>query len=294
MTTSTAKAVQRVIVAILVLNLLVAAVKVVYGAMSASLAVTSDALHSLLDAASNVGALMVLRLASAPPDEGHPYGHRKIEIVAAAMVGVLISTAAFRFAWSAIEALVEGRPPPDVSVFGIVVMATTLVVNIGVAVYEHRRGKELGSPFLVADAAHTASDVVVTTGVIAALVLSRAGVARADAVAALLVMAVIARVAWKILAANVGVLVDRAMIPADAVRAVALGVPGVEGCHRIRTRGLEGAVQIDLHLLVDGAQPVREAHGLSHRVEDALRKKFPEIVDVTIHVEPEDEEDEGL
>jgi cation diffusion facilitator family transporter len=291
---NTARAVQRVIVAILILNLLVAGVKVVYGVVSGSLAVASDALHSLLDAASNVGALMVLRYASAPPDEDHPYGHRKIEIVAAAMVGVLISTAAIRFAWSAIEALLEGHQPPEVTVLGLAVMAGTLVVNVAVAVYEHRRGKQLGSPFLVADAAHTASDVVVTTGVIASLALSRAGVAQADAVATLLVMAVIARVAWKILASNLGVLVDRAMVAADGVRAVALGVRGVEGCHRVRTRGLEGAVHLDLHLLVDGAMPVREAHRLSHEVEDALRRRFPEIVDVTIHVEPEDEEDEGL
>ena len=294
MTVSTAKAVRRVLVAILLLNLLVAGAKVIYGATSGSLAVASDALHSLLDAASNVGALMVLRLAAAPPDEGHPYGHRKIEIVAAAMIGILITTAAVRFAWSAVEALVENRPPPEVSLAGLLLMAATLVVNVIVAVYEHRKGKQLGSPFLVADAAHTASDVFVTVGVIAALALTRVGVGRADAVAALVVMVVIARVAWKILAANLGVLVDRAMIASDEVREVALAVPGVAGCHRVRTRGLEGAVQMDLHLLVDGDLPVREAHGLSHKVEDALRRRFPEIVDVTIHVEPEDEEDEGL
>jgi cation diffusion facilitator family transporter len=181
-----------------------------------------------------------------------------------------------------------------VAAYGILLMAATLVVNVFVAIYEHRRGKQLGSAFLVADAAHTASDVLVTIGVIAALALTRTGVGRADAVAALLVMAVIARVAWKILAANLGVLVDRAMIPADAVRDVALSIPGVAGCHRVRTRGLEGAVHLDLHLLVDGRLRVREAHGLSHRVEDALRRRFAEIVDVTIHVEPDDEEDEGL
>jgi divalent metal cation (Fe/Co/Zn/Cd) transporter len=89
-----ARAVQRVVIGILVLNLAVAAAKAAYGAISGSLAVTSDALHSILDAASNVGALMVLRVAAAPPDAGHPYGHRKVEIVAAAMVGILISTAA--------------------------------------------------------------------------------------------------------------------------------------------------------------------------------------------------------
>lgn len=289
-----ARAVQRVVVEILVLNLIVAAAKSAYGATSGSLAVTSDALHSILDAASNVGALVVLRVAAAPPDAGHPYGHRKMEIVAAAMVGILISTAALRFAWSAVEALITGRAPPEVAGYGLVLMAGTLVVNVGVAVYEHRRGKQLGSAFLVADAAHTASDVVVTIGVIGSLILTRMGVARADAVAALLVMAVIARVAWKILAANVAVLLDRAMLPWKRVKDTAMAVEGVVGCHRVRTRGLEGAVHIDLHLLVDGDLRLREAHGISHAVEAALRREFPEIVDVTIHIEPDDEEDEGL
>jgi cation diffusion facilitator family transporter len=289
-----ARAVQRVVAAILVLNVLVALVKGVYGWLSGSLAVASDALHSLLDAGSNVVGLVVLRYASHPPDEEHPYGHRKIEIVAAAAIGVLITAVAVSFAWSAVEALVGERPAPVVSGRGIALMAGTLVVNLFVAIYEWRRGKALGSAFLVADAAHTASDVFVTIAVIGSLALSRAGVARADAIAALIVMAVIARVAWRILAANVGVLVDHARISADAVRAAVRTVPGVEGCHRIRSRGPEGAVQLDLHLLLEGAMTLREAHRRSHLVEDALRKRFPEIVDVTIHMEPEDEEDEGL
>jgi cation diffusion facilitator family transporter len=286
--------VQRVVVGILVLNLLVAVAKSAYGAVSGSLAVTSDALHSFLDAASNVGALMILRIAAAPPDADHPYGHRKIEIVAAAFIGVVIAAAALRFAWSAIESLIEGHAPPTVTGYGLAVMGGTLVVNVGVALYEHRRGKELGSAFLVADAAHTASDVLVTIGVIGALVATALGVARADAIAALVVMVVIARVAWNILSANVGVLVDRAMIPWKSVRDTVMSVEGVVGCHRVRTRGVESAVQIDLHLLVDGDQTLRKAHAVSHAVEARVRDAFPQIVDVTIHIEPDDEEDEGL
>src|SRR4029078_7171841 len=92
-----------------------------------------------LDAPSSGGARRVLRVAAAPPDAGHPYGHRKMELVAAAMVGILISTAARRFAWSPVEALISGGAPPEVAGYGLVLMAGTLVVNVGVAVYEHRR-----------------------------------------------------------------------------------------------------------------------------------------------------------
>jgi cation diffusion facilitator family transporter len=286
--------VRRVVLGILVLNLAVAAAKAGYGWVSGSLAVASDALHSLLDASSNVVAMFVLRMAAAPPDEGHPYGHHKMEIVAAAMTGVLIAAASLRFGWSAIEAIATGQKPPDVSVAGLVIMATTLVVNVWVAWYEHRRGVELGSAFLVADAAHTKSDVYVTIAVIVSLGLSRARIDYADSLVALFVLAVIAMVAWRILQSNLGILVDRAVIDATAVRQAATAIEGVTGVHRVRSRGPEGAVHLDLHLQVDGALSLRQAHGISHRVEDALRRKFPGVIDVTIHVEPEEEPEESL
>ena len=286
--------VQRVVVTILWLNLAVAAAKAAYGFSVGSLAVASDAIHSLLDAASNVVGMVALRLAATPPDEGHPYGHHKIEIVAAAMVGILIAGGSLRFAYEAIHALALGREPPAVTTAGFVVVGATLVVNLFVARYEARRGRELGSPFLLADAAHTASDVLVTIAVLFSLAASRLGLSWADPVGALAVLVVIARVAWRILASNLGVLVDRAVVSADEVRQAALQVEGVAGIHRVRSRGLEGAIHLDLHLQVDGGLLLRDAHEISHKVEQRLRERFPGVVDVTIHVEPEDEPEEGL
>jgi cation diffusion facilitator family transporter len=286
--------VQRVVFAILWLNLAVAAAKGIYGFWSGSLAVASDAVHSLLDGASNVVGLVALRMAATPPDEGHPYGHHKIEIVAAAMVGILIAGGSLRFAWDAIDALVSGRHAPAVTISGYVTMGGTLAVNLFVATYEARRGRQLGSAFLQADAAHTASDIAVTVAVLVSLAVSHRGAAWADPVCALVVLVVIARVAWRILSSNLAVLLDRAVVNADHVREAVLAVSGVTGCHRIRSRGLEGATHVDLHLQVDGDLPLRDAHEISHRVEEKIRTDFPGVVDVTIHIEPEDEPEEGL
>jgi cation diffusion facilitator family transporter len=291
---TTAKAVQRVILEILALNLAVAIAKAGYGWFSGSLAVTSDALHSLLDAASNVVGVVVLRIALAPPDDEHPYGHRKMEIVAAAFIGVLIASGSLRFAWSAIDALLSRRAAPQVTAAGFVVMAATLLVNLWVARYEHRRGRELGSAFLVADAAHTKSDIYVTIAVIGSLVATRLRVRSADPLVALGVLAVIAWVAWRILSANLGILVDRAILDARRVREAASAVTGVTGAHRVRSRGIEGAVHLDLHLQLDGELTLREAHAISHAVEDRLRQTFSGLVDVTIHTEPAEEPEEGL
>lgn len=289
-----ARQVQRVLYAILWLNLLVAAAKGVYGWWSGSLSVASDAIHSLLDAASNVVGMVALRLAASPPDSDHPYGHRKIEIMAASLVGVLIAGASLRFAWSAVEALITHRQPPTVSYAGLGLMAGTLVVNLFVAAYEARRGKQLGSQFLIADAAHTASDVLVTIAVIVALVGAKFGFAWADPVGALIVLVVVARVAWRILYANLSILLDHAVLDPARVREIVTAVAGVTSCHRVRSRGVEGAVLLDLHIQLDGELPLRAAHEISHAVEDALRAGIEGVVDITIHIEPEGDEEEGL
>ncbi|HTE51224.1 MAG TPA: cation diffusion facilitator family transporter [Kofleriaceae bacterium] len=288
------RAVRRVLLGILVLNAAVFAAKAAYAVWSGSLAIASDAVHSLLDAAANVIGLVVLRFAHAPPDQGHPYGHRKLEVVAAAAIGVSVGIAAFKFAWDAIEALLTGRPAPHTSAVGFAVVGGTWLVNLVVARYEARRARELDSAFLAADAAHTASDLLVTAGVAASFTASYFGAGWADPLGALAIIVFVGRIAWGILKSNITVLIDRAVIDPERVAAVARAVDGVEDVHRVRSRGTEVAAQLDLHLLVDGDLPLREAHAIAHAVEDRLRATIPAIDDVTIHMEPSDDPEEGL
>jgi len=136
--------------------------------------------------------------------------------------------------------------------------------------------------------------VLVTIGVLASMVADRLGVAWADPVAALGVLVVVARVAWRILASNLGILVDQAVVDAATVRKLVEEVPGVTSCHRVRSRGMEGAVHLDLHLLVDGNLSVRNAHAITHRVEEMIRTQFADVADVTIHTEPAGDPEEDL
>jgi cation diffusion facilitator family transporter len=289
-----ARAVRRVLLAVLGLNLVVFAAKAAYGLWSHSLAISSDAMHSLADAGANVIGLVVLHFAEAPPDEQHPYGHKKLEMVAAAAIGVTVGVAALRFAWDAVDALVEGRPAPHTSLLGFVVIGGTWLINLVVAAYEARRARDLDSAYLAADAAHTASDLVVTAGVAVSFTATFFGITWADPIGALLIIVFIGRIAWRILSANLTVLVDRAVIDPEQVRTVARGIEGVEDCHRVRSRGTEGAAQVDLHLLIDGEVSLREAHEIAHLVEAELRRTIPAIIDVTIHMEPADDPEEGL
>lgn len=288
------RAIQRVLLVTLVLNLLVAASKGIYGVWSGSLAIAADAVHSLVDASANIVGMVALRFAAAPPDRAHPYGHHKIEITAAAAIGVAIGVTAIEFGWSAIEALVYGRPPPATQWIGFAIIGGTWAINMFVAVYERRRARQLASAYLAADAAHTGSDVVVTAAVLASYTATYLGVSWTDPVGALLVLVIITRVAWRVLTSNLSILLDRAVLDPEEVRTVVRRIEGVSGCHRIRSRGTEHAVQLDLHLQIRGAMTLDQAHEVAHQVEDALRQARPEIVDVTIHVEPEDDSPEGL
>lgn len=287
-------AVQRVLVVTLVLNVLVAAAKGAYGLWSGSLVIAADALHSVVDAGSNVAGMVAIRWATAPPDRGHPYGHHKLEIAAAAGIGVLIGVGAIEFGSNAVDALLHGRPPPATSALGFAVILGTWAVNAFVAIYERRRARQLDSAYLAADAMHTASDLAVTAAVLVAYTASYFGVTWADPVGALVVIVVLARVSWNVLTSNLPVLLDRAAIESEQVRALALAVPGVTGCHRVRSRGTPRAVYLDLHLQVRGDLRVDTGHEIAHRVEGALRRELPGVVDVTIHVEPAGDPPEPL
>ncbi|HTM20433.1 MAG TPA: cation diffusion facilitator family transporter [Kofleriaceae bacterium] len=287
-------AIRRVLLITLALNLVVAAAKIVFGAWTGSLAIASDGIHSVIDAGVNVIGLFTMRAAAAPPDAEHPYGHGKIEIVAAAGIGIAVGVTAVRFAWNAIESLMAGGTRPDTPALGYGVVLGTLAINLFVATYETRRGRALDSQFLQADAAHTGSDVIVTCAVLAAYTGARYGLDWADAVGTLLVVLFIGRIAWTVLASNLGVLVDQAVIDPARVRALAVQVPGVVGCHRVRSRGTARHVQLDLHIHVDGEQSLASAHEIAHRVEDAIRAAQPEVIDVTVHMEPEGDAEEDL
>lgn len=283
---SDAAEIQRVLLIILVLNLAVAAAKLGYGRIAGVVCIQADGLHSLLDAFGNVVGLVGMRFAGAPPDRDHPYGHRRFEHLAAAGVGVLILVGLWEVAGGAWRSLL-GEQVPRTDAVGLVVIGATLAVNVFVTRYEARKARTLGSAFLMADAKHTLSDVFATMLVAVAWVGMRMGIPWADPAGAALVMVIIGRVGWSVLRENVPVLLDAAPIDAARIREIVVGIPGVIGCHEIRSRGSSRAAHLDLHIQVDPTMTVLDGHALGHRVKDALMKRFPEIEDVLVHLEPD-------
>lgn len=280
--------IRRVLWIVLVLNLAVAAAKYVYGTISGSASMQADGIHSVFDSAGNVVGLVGIALAARPADEGHPYGHAKFETYASLVIGVLLLLAAFEVGSSAVSKLVSGSYTAEVTPVSFIVMVGTLMVNLGVTTYERRCAKRLKSEVLAADANHTLSDALVSIGVIVGLIAVALGFPVADPVMALVVTIAILATAYDVFKHALSTLSDRARIPEDELRAVAVSVDGVQDAHRIRTRGTEGEVYADLHVLVAPEMTVGAAHELSERVEDAVRAKFPTVIEVLVHIEPND------
>lgn len=275
----------RVLYHVLVLNLAVAVIKIALGYATGAVSILSDGFHSLTDAASNVVALVGVSIARRPPDEDHPYGHRKYETMASVGILVFLIVVLVQVLAAAYGRLVSGGAP-RVLPEGMSVMAGTLVVNLFVVSYELKAARRLNSEVLHADARHTMSDVLTSSTVLAALVGVWWGYPLLDPLAAVVVAVFIARAGWQIAQEASRILGDRIVIAEDDVRAVVQTVPEVLGCHRIRTRGPADHVFMDLHVWLDGRTPLDSAHATSHLVKDRLMARFPSLADVVIHIEP--------
>jgi cation diffusion facilitator family transporter len=279
------RSISAVLARVLILNLVVAVSKIVLGVATSAVSVLSDGFHSLTDTASNIVALVGVRLSSQPPDQDHPYGHRKFETLASVGILIFLILVLFEVLSAAFDRFRTGGTPA-VGAISFAVMGATFLINLGVVIYERREGRRLSSEILLADAHHTMSDLMTSATVIVALVGVKLGVTWLDPVAAIIVAVFIGKACLEIFRDTAQVLGDRIVIPEDDIRAVVGSVPEVQGCHHIRTRGAADFVFLDLHIWMDPEMRLDEAHRWSHVVKDRLMSRFPQIKDAVIHIEP--------
>jgi cation diffusion facilitator family transporter len=278
--------VSRVLLKVLALNLSVAAAKIGFGYATGAISILSDGFHSVTDGASNIVGLVGVRAARRPADADHPYGHRKYETVAAAAITLFLVLILIEVLRNAFNHLTGRTLPHEISAASFVVMLVTVGVNLYVGRLEERHAKRLGSEILAADALQTRSDVWTSVTVIIALVGARFGVPILDPLAAIVVAGFIGYAGYQIALATTRILSDRVVIAESDLEAVVMSVPGVLGCHHIRTRGSTDHVFLDLHVWLPGEMRLADAHELSHVVKDRLMVRYPQIADAIIHIEP--------
>ncbi len=281
-----AHAVTRVYSISLLANLIMLSLKLSVGFITGSLVMLADGVDSSLDAVANIIAMVVTRLAGRPPDDDHPYGHRRYETLAAMMIGAFLLITASEIVKSAVSRLLSGKTP-DIGMNNFAVMILAMAVNVGLFVLQRRAGRRLRSEVLTASSEDKRSDIMVSITVLLSLVTVRLGVGWIDAVAALVVVALICRNAFHIIKHAAGVLVDRVALDAQVVSEVVTSVPSVRHVITVRSRGTQD--DIDLDLLVSVAAPTTVDHSaaIADEISRRLRERFEGLSIIDINFVPE-------
>lgn len=284
--------IQWVLVVTFILNLVATGAKLSIGLWTGTLSLIADGLDNLFDGVSNVIGLIAVRISSRPPDEEHPYGHRKFETLAALFIALALFITAWELGRSAIERLLEASPAEsNVWTLGALIVGSLIQGITGL--WELREANRLDSEVLRADARHTLASIGVSGAVLVGLGLIWLGYDWADPVVALLVALFIAKIGLDTVRENIPALVDRAPLSEADIGLVVADVTGVESFHRIRSRGPTDHVAIDLHVRVAPHLAMQEANAIADEVRRRLLE-LPGVGDVTVHAEAERGGDETV
>ena len=268
--------------------------KLAAGAVTGSIAILTEAVHSAIDLVASTVAYFSVRKADEPADESHPYGHEKVENLAAAIEGMLILVGAGIIVFESVRRLMDGAAVDSLG-FGIGVIAFSMLANVAVSTYLYRQARTTESPALEGDAAHLRTDAFTSAGVLVALVaVEVTGAEWLDPVVALVVAAAIVFAGIRILNRTSRVLVDEALPPSelDAIRQAVAdhGAQEVVGYHKLRARRAGSRRYVDLHVQFRDGTTLKRAHDLTHELQRAIGERL-RGADVLIHLEPEEAAD---
>lgn len=277
--------VSKVLKQILVLNLLVFGMKLFIGFRAVSLSIIGDAVHSGIDGLNNIIALMMMRLASEPPDSEHPYGHSKFETLGALAVVAFLAIAGFELIEKSIMRFLEPSQYPVIDGLVYWILIITLLINIFVWIYERNAGRKYQSQILLADASHTFADILITISILLGSLLIQHGCFFLDPFLGIIIALLIFRSGWKILRETIPILVDEAWLDLASVESIVLAFDKVVEISNFRSRKVHQRAFLEMNVKFR-TDSLQEAHELSHQIEAAIIDKYGDA-EITIHIEPE-------
>jgi len=289
---SQAAVIKRVTIGGMIVNILLSAAKLVGGILGSSQAVAADGVHSLTDCVTDVAILLGVRYWSKPPDQCHPYGHRRIETIVTALIGGALVITAVGLAWHAVETVFEPTKEPP-GLIALAAAVTSIVSKEILYQWTRKASKQVGSTAMAANAWHHRSDALSSIPAAGAVIAARIdpSLVFLDGIGAGLVSIFIIHAAWRIIGPALTELTDRAAPERDVRRITesAASVAGVEDVHRVRTRLIGPGVQVDMHITVADELTVLEGHEIATAIQARLLEEGPGILDVMVHVEPHSE-----
>jgi len=286
------KEIKRVTLLSVALNVLLATTKVIVGYFGRSHALFADGIHSFSDIVTDTFVLVAAKFGSQKPDEEHPYGHGRIETVASIIIAILIALVGIAIVYDASLYIVAKGEKSHPSIVVILIAALNIGLKEWIYRYTLAVSKRIGSHLLHTHAWHNRSDAVVSFVVLIGVLGTFIGFTALDAIAAivigLLILKMSAKMIWDSLRELIDTAVDKTTI--DKIKAHINQLPGVVSLHQLRTRSHGNNVFADVHILVNPHISVSEGHYIGEHVRLSLIKHFSRINDVTVHIDPEDDE----
>jgi len=275
-----------------VFDLLLGVAKILIGISAHSQALVADGIHSLSDLGTDVLVLFAAKHAQHAADEEHPYGHGRIETVATVALGMGLTVVAAGICFDAARRLLAPDLLLHPKLSALVIAFVSVVVKEAIYQYTASAARRLRSRMLHANAWHSRSDAISSIVVIIGVGGAMAGLPWLDAVAAVVVAVMIAKIGWDLLWKSLQELIDTALDSEQVgtIRDVILGVPGVRALHMLRTRRSGNDALVDVHILVEPTLSVSEGHQIGESVRSRLLDEIDEVADVTVHIDPEDDE----
>jgi cation diffusion facilitator family transporter len=274
------------------IDLLLGVAKLVVGTLAHSQALIADGVHSLSDLATDFLVLFAAKHAHRAADAEHPYGHGRIETLATVVLGVALILVAVGIIFDAARRLQEPDQLLQPGLLALLVALFSVLAKEAIYQYTARVARRLRSKMLMANAWHSRTDAISSIVVMIGVAGVMAGYPYLDAVAAIAVALMIAKIGWDLLWKSAQELIDTALDPkeVEAIRQTIVAVEGVRDCHMLRTRVSGSDSLVDVHIMVDPMLSVSEGHQIGEAVRLRLVAELEHVSDVTVHIDPEDDE----
>lgn len=274
-------------------NVVLSVFKLLAGIFAHSGAMVSDAVHSASDVFSTIIVMIGIRVAGRDSDKEHPYGHERMECVAAIVLATVLVVTGIGIGYTAAGKIIKGSYE-ELAVPGMLALAAAVIsiaVKEGMYWYTRIYAKKIDSSALMADAWHHRSDALSSVGALAGIAGARLGFPVADAIASLCICFFIEKAAYEIFKDAVDKMVDKACdeTTENELKKCALAQEGVIGVDLIRTRVFGNRIYVDIEISADGEESLRRAHSIAEHVHDAIEQKFSKVKHIMVHVNPADE-----
>ena len=274
----------------IIANVVLAAFKLVAGILAHSSAMVSDAIHSASDVFSTFVVMIGIKIASKEPDEEHPYGHERMECVAAIILATILCITGLGIGKNALEFITGNSSEVSVpGMLALIAASVSIIVKEAMFWYTRHYAKKIDSGALMADAWHHRSDALSSIGAFIGIIFARMGYVMMDSIACLVICVFIVKAAYDIFKDAIDKMVDKSCsLEVEAeIRTIVMSVDGVKGIDSLSTRLFGNKMYVDIEIRADGEKTLNETHEIAEAVHDSIEAQFEKVKHIMVHVNPD-------